>query len=85
MTKEPRAPWKPIETAPRKIVVRYEGATKGYFAEYGEYILVYTGSVQRARWWQSSDEPERYCNFIADGGQACHPTHWMPLPKPPAR
>lgn len=72
--------WKPIETAPKEIVSTYDSA------QYGEYILGYPiyGHVARIRWWQSkNDDTGRYRNFLADGGNACHPTHWMPLPEPP--
>ena len=36
--------------------------------------------VFRARWWSHSDGTS---NFLDDGGRACYPSHWMPLPPPP--
>lgn len=74
--------WQPIETAPKSIVSDMGGS------EYGEYFLAYpiNGRVARVRWWQSKDEADRklgYQNFLADGGMAVHPMHWMPLPDPP--
>ncbi len=72
--------WQPIETAPKQIVRSFSGS------EYGEHILLYVGEVVRGRWWQSSRadwRAEGYQNFLADGGNAVHPTHWQPLPTPP--
>lgn len=70
--------WKPIETAPRKS----EWISDGH--GYGRYILAYPvfGEVARVHWWQSQYDP-KVCNFLEDGGNAVHPTHWMPLPDPP--
>lgn len=71
--------WQPIKTAPKKIVDR-DGPH-----EFGPYILAYPvfGEVARVRWWQSADGEERYRNWLEDGGNAVHPTHWQPLPRPP--
>jgi hypothetical protein len=74
--------WQPIETAPRTITSRFGNS------EYSCCFLAYPvhGDVARVRWWQSASEEHRekgYQNFLADGGTACHPTHWMPLPEPP--
>ena len=71
--------WQPIETAPKDAVKTTS------FHDYGPSILVWPafGEVTCARWWQSRQE-KTHCNFIDDGGNAVHPTHWMPLPSPPA-
>lgn len=74
--------WQPIETAPKAITRSWDNS------EYGAHILAYPvhGEVARVRWWQSKSEEARakgYQNFLADGGMACHPTHWMPLPDAP--
>jgi hypothetical protein len=71
--------WQPIESAPKHIVY-----TDGRH-RHGPYILVWSGGeVKRARWWDANNEGEtKYCNWIADGGHAVHPTHWQPLPDPP--
>lgn len=73
--------WQPIESAPKEIVRRLNSS------EYGEYILLYAaGEIIRGRWWQSMSAEARaegYQNFLADGGRAIRPTHWMPLPEPP--
>lgn len=73
--------WQPIETAPKEITAHFENH------EYGAYIMAWPvgGGVGRARWWQWRNGDGRIdgSNFIADGGNACYPTHWMPLPEPP--
>lgn len=70
--------WQAIETAPKQVVLDNE------HHEYGPRILLWPvhGEVGRGRWWQSKHDDE-YRNFLADGGQAVQPTHWMPLPDPP--
>ena len=82
--------WRDISTAPKNIVSRKKSLFGNTYAEHGPYILGYPvlgGGVARVRWWQSSDwqKPgnERFRNFLEDGGNAAHPTHWMPLPEPP--
>lgn len=78
------AEWQPIDTAPKEIVRRWDDGN-----EFGQVILVwpYHGSVVIARWWQSrgKDGGIINSNFIiaADNYDACHPTHWMPLPDAP--
>ena len=70
--------WQPIETAPRDSVYR-DGNN-----HYAEYILVCSGhydTPRRARFWFRDDSDSS--DFIADGGIAVYPTHWMPLPTPP--
>jgi hypothetical protein len=68
--------WQPIETAPKEIVVSYSDIQR-----YGASILLWAhGEAVCGRWWQSSSGS---CNFIAAGGMAVHPTHWMPLPPSP--
>lgn len=71
------ARWLPIESAPKDIVNESHGH------EFGPPILVVTHyrEVVRARWWRFRESS----NFIADGNLAVvNPTHWMPLPEPPA-
>lgn len=72
-----REPWQPIETAPKD--EKYRDGSNAYSA----HILVwYPGAMapMRARWWQADSGIN---NFLADGGFALFPTHWMPLPPPP--
>lgn len=69
--------WKPIETAPKGVVL------KDGMHNYGPRVLVWSNSFaepMRARWWFATEEQS---NFIADGGYAVFPSHWMPLPPPP--
>lgn len=68
--------WQPIETAPKKRVFSDGDHT------YCQQILVFDGEVVRARWWSHKSGAE---NFLKDGGRACYPSHWMPLPAPPER
>ena len=71
------AGWQSIETAPKDEIYR-DGQSA-----YAEYILIwYPGTLAplRARWWQADSGPN---NFLADGGWAVFPTHWMPLPPAP--
>lgn len=79
--------WQPIETAPREIISREKLLFGDVYHERGRHILAAGGNCYRARvvrWWQTSDDPRRYCNFLGDCGNAFYPTHWMPLPDPPA-
>jgi hypothetical protein len=74
--------WQPIETCPKKIVSRDDNS------RYGKWVLVYPfyGCVVVARWWQwhkRDADGTLACNFLEAGGNPVHPTHWMPLPKPP--
>ena len=74
---EGMAGWQPIETAPKDEIYR-DGQSA-----YAEYILIwYPGTLAplRARWWQADSGPN---NFLADGGWAVFPTHWVPLPAAP--
>lgn len=69
--------WRPISTAPKDEIYR-DGQNA-----YAKYILIwYSGALVplRARWWQADSGAN---NFLADGGWAVFPTHWMPLPPPP--
>lgn len=77
--------WRPISTASRGArIVRRDGNH-----EHGEYVLVYPffGEVVRAHWWQYREPDGQIdsCNFLTDGGNACFPTHWMPIPEPPEK
>ncbi len=76
--------WRPIESAPKNITRRVKLISGNSYHEYGPYILAYPvfGNVARVRWWQWSDD-ELAHNFLEDGGNSIHPTHWMPLPEPP--
>jgi hypothetical protein len=70
--------WQPIETAPKEIVVEYSDIQR-----FGRHVLLWDGSTPypyRGRWWQAKNGAS---NWLADGGMAAHPTHWMPLPTPP--
>jgi hypothetical protein len=70
--------WQPIETAPKDIVWA-SGAT-----QYGVNILagsVYSSEPYVCKWWQHGEAS----NWIGPGGWPVNPTHWMPLPKPPAK
>lgn len=67
--------WRPIDSAPRD-------ATD---------VLVTDGHrVYVAGWWQEPDEPDEdgewtcYMDAIEDPRCPIEPTHWMPLPAPPA-
>ena len=74
---EGMAGWQPIETAPKDEIYR-DGQSA-----YAEYILIwYPGTLAplRARWWQADSGSN---NFLADGGWAVFPTHWVPLPAAP--
>lgn len=63
--------WQPIETAPKD----------------GSLILTYDGCNSRVvEWWSEF----KYWDYIGDGFYRSEfsdhdPTHWMPLPAPPAR
>lgn len=71
--------WQPIETAPKDI------RWKDGFQNFGPLILAYpvNGKVDTVEWWQSERNPTA-CNFLDGGGNAAHPTYWMPLPDPPS-
>lgn len=67
--------WQPIETAPKEPLRTY-GRN-----QHGPLILAYpvNRQVDTVEWWQT----DRASNFLDGGGNAAHPTHWMPLPAPP--
>lgn len=71
--------WRTMDSAPKGIEYRSDRH------EYGPYILAYPcfGEVARVRWWQAADGDRKARNFLEDGGNAVHPTHWQPLPAPP--
>jgi hypothetical protein len=72
-----RSGWQPIATAPK------DGGHQDDQHSHGPYVLLCAdGNVIRGRWWQSRTRIDS-SNFIADGGWACFPTHWQPLPQPP--
>lgn len=66
------AGWRPIETAPRD----------------GTPIWLYTLAGQCEGYWNYGEwvQDAVYCTYDGAGGPAfeCSPTHWMPLPAPPA-
>jgi hypothetical protein len=70
----------PIESAPKEITHK-----SGHF-EYGASVLVYDGNILTACWWQCRKRNgDIYgSNWIDNGANALKPTHWMPLPAPPA-
>lgn len=72
--------WQPIENAPRVPLTAF--GKHGY----GPYIVAFPvqGEVARVRWWEFAQADEStHGNFIADGGNAAHPTHWKSLPPAP--
>lgn len=80
-TFKPRAEWpewQVIESAPTEPVRTFDGN------QFGPLILAHpvNGQVDTVEWWQSKRRPEA-CNFLDGGGNAAHPSHWMPLPDPP--
>lgn len=84
------AKWKPIETAPRKIVSRDTTGLGLLEHQYGAYILVWPHSegVGIARWWQTANsyggqDGPSHGSFQSVYGRE-RATHWMPLPKPPS-
>lgn len=70
--------WQPIETAPKE--TRWSNGINSF----GPLILAFpvNGKVDTVEWWQSQRNPNA-CNFLDGGGNAAHPTLWMPLPDPP--
>jgi hypothetical protein len=79
------AAWQPIETAPR------DGTAVVGWTGYGCSILAWVDDQPC-----SSDDPGMAAGWLARDGEACpacpalgveaqgQPTHWMPLPAPPA-
>lgn len=76
--------WQPIETAPKmKTILLFavtdigeDGSVRNWKMATGSYHIGYEGDEKRSPWcW--------------DGRQLAHyeilPTHWMPLPLPPAK
>jgi len=62
--------WQPIETAPK----------------YGDVIVTNGTAVGEARyyadedgWWWAGSSPTDFCDH-----KVWNPSHWMPLPSPPA-
>ena len=70
----PQTPWRDIESAPKdgtKIVV-------GIYFDGGKY-------PEEARWDFWVDSWRKYASGYGEGfGEPYRPTHWMPLPEPPA-
>jgi hypothetical protein len=63
--------WQPIETAPKDGTRITLGTT-----EYGGVVW------NDCRWEKMTRKPDRWASFI--GPVPWTPTHWMPLPPPPA-
>ena len=65
--------WQPMETAPK------DGTVVLCWDEFKECDLMWYGIIQQ---W---NEPKDILGwmYVATNTE-CHPTHWMPLPKPPA-
>lgn len=76
---DPQAPmWAPIESAPK------DGVYQDGHNHYSEHILAWWPgalAVARVRYWCRDDSEA--CNFLADGGYAVFPTHYIPMPPPP--
>jgi hypothetical protein len=64
--------WQPIETAPKNATRLILGNAKGL---HNRLIKVCTGV------WCSYDN--KWVSVISE--RTCTPTHWMPLPEPPAK
>jgi hypothetical protein len=63
--------WRPIETAPKS-----SQSILVFCPEYGNTYIVC---------WRSWDETPGWLHFAHSGGRLMEdPTHWMPLPSPPA-
>lgn len=72
--------WQPIETAPKPGLgaAPNERYVLGFIPDEDAVDL---NSCMSVVWW----EPVmRGGTWWCDGDYAVHPTHWMPLPKPPA-
>ena len=75
--------WQPIETAPKATTW-----TDGHH-EHAESIIAYlprADVVTVVHWWQyrNKDGMIDGSNFLTEGGSACWPSHWIPLPEPPS-
>lgn len=77
--------WQPIETAPKD----------GSYIVAGKFTDQALGWVRHSRWITEVEICDlegwgEASDFIAawtsgnDDGEPCYPTHWMPLPTPPA-
>lgn len=82
--------WQPIETAPRAnptkpielgpAILLWDGKSIGIAAE---EIINKDTSI---RWWRYQAGADQAAFGDCDPAPVCeHPTHWMPLPKPPTR
>lgn len=60
--------WQPIETAPK---------------DYQEIITFSSNGITIARWYEENQEWVHQYELLSLDAVAS-PTHWMPLPKPPA-
>jgi hypothetical protein len=64
--------WQPIETAPKdgtRVLVADANSPWPYGTDEGPHLAAWDG----------------YCWCIQLDGQSARPTHWMPLPAPPAK
>lgn len=80
--------WIPIETAPKdgsEIIGihfrQWEGMSP---TVYGPWTIAFRGKT-----WRSSWDGSEVVNYMSDFGieykePDCEPTHWMPMPAPPA-
>jgi hypothetical protein len=60
--------WRPIETAPK------DGTSiLGYWMGGQHDCAIHVTKFWRGRWWEPNEDYPQ-----------CEPTHWMPLPQPPA-
>jgi hypothetical protein len=69
LTDRDTARWQPIESAPRS-GMRF----LAYTVSRGRYVPELSCQIEIARWDRD--------HFTSDSGAV--PTHWMPLPEPPA-
>ncbi len=86
----PDSAWQPIETAPKDGMLII-GCELNTYGKWRRYITHFTATVPWSEQWLfDHDEETEYCpaGWFTDTSDdeivtSCHPTHWMPLPKPP--
>jgi hypothetical protein len=80
--------WQPIETAPKdgKSILVHDNVAPGLAA--GVAIECWAGNTDVAAWWENEDAGSGrwicYMDRPQDPELHFTPTHWMPLPEPPA-
>ncbi len=83
--------WKPIETAPKdgsSVLLCWAVNADGKRIDWTKDLKTAQVFVQVAAWWEDENEGEGswtvYCDLIREPLLHFNPTHWMPLPEPPA-